>query len=80
MTDAGRTEAFRASRGAGHAGRIGFGRPWARFQAKVKAMVRLIQPEEGMLLLFPAYVFHRTIPFEGADERISIAFDVLPMT
>ncbi len=27
MTDAGRTEAFRASRGAGHAGRIESGRP-----------------------------------------------------
>ena len=29
-----------------------------------------------MLLLFPSYVFHRTLPFDGAGERISISFDL----
>ena len=29
------------------------------------------------MLLFPSYTFHRTLPFAGAGERISIAFDVL---
>jgi hypothetical protein len=28
--------------------------------------------------MFPAYFYHRTIPFGGAGRRISIAFDVRP--
>ena len=30
------------------------------------------------MLLFPSYIYHRTVPFEGAETRISIAFDVVP--
>jgi hypothetical protein len=30
-----------------------------------------IQPREGLLVLFPSYVFHRTIPFTGDRQRIS---------
>lgn len=37
-----------------------------------------LQPEEGHLLLFPSYFWHRTIPFEGTQERISVAFDAIP--
>ncbi len=29
------------------------------------------------MLLFPSYMLHRTLPFAGAGERISIAFDVI---
>ena len=29
------------------------------------------------MLLFPSYMFHRTLPFAGTGERISVAFDVL---
>ncbi|MFQ6018117.1 MAG: putative 2OG-Fe(II) oxygenase, partial [Kiloniellaceae bacterium] len=36
------------------------------------------QPEEGLMLLFPSYFYHRTIKFETAETRISIAFDVVP--
>jgi hypothetical protein len=31
-----------------------------------------------MLLLFPSYFYHRTLPFRSAEQRISIAFDVVP--
>ena len=31
---------------------------------------------EGTLLLFPSYLFHRTLPFAGEGERISISFDL----
>ncbi|MCW5581951.1 MAG: hypothetical protein KIS72_11480 [Luteimonas sp.] len=37
-----------------------------------------IRPEEGTMLLFPSYFYHRTLPFEDESPRISIAFDVLP--
>lgn len=40
----------------------------------------LVKPEPGMLVLFPAYMWHGTVPFSGADDepRLTIAFDVVP--
>jgi hypothetical protein len=32
----------------------------------------------GDLCLFPASLMHYTIPFEAAEERIVLAFDVVP--
>jgi hypothetical protein len=31
------------------------------------------------MLLFPSYVYHRTIPFQDSEDRISFAFDVVPL-
>ena len=59
------------------AGWIEFGRPYWDFQVTAEPETRLVRPEEGLMLLFPSYTFHRTLPFAGAGERISIAFDVL---
>lgn len=61
----------------GRAGWIEFGRPYWDFRIRVEPETRLIEPEEGLMLLFPSYMFHRTLPFAGAGERISVAFDVL---
>ena len=60
-----------------HAGWIEFGRPYWDFQIRAEPETRLVRPEEGLMLLFPSYTFHRTLPFDGDGERISIAFDVL---
>ena len=35
------------------------------------------RPEPGAVVLFPSYLYHRTIPFRSDQQRISIAFDVL---
>lgn len=35
-------------------------------------------PEPGQLVQFPSSLFHRTIPFDGDDERLCIAFDIAP--
>jgi hypothetical protein len=61
----------------GHAGWIEFGRPRDDTPIGFEPKVRLIMPEEGMVALFPSYLFHRTIPFAGPDKRISIAFDLV---
>jgi len=59
------------------AGWIEFGRPLDLYCAKRPPAVRLIQPREGLMVLFPSYFFHATIPTECPDERISIAFDII---
>ena len=41
-------------------------------------LVRRITPVEGLLVLFPSYFMHATVPFAGDDTRISLAFDVMP--
>lgn len=38
---------------------------------------KFIEPQAGMLVLYPAYMWHGTVPFEGA-ERLSLSFDVVP--
>ena len=35
-------------------------------------------PRVGTALLFPSYIFHGTLPFDGPGERIGIAFDAYP--
>lgn len=37
-----------------------------------------VKPEPGLLVLFPAYMWHGVEPFESAGHRLSVAFDVVP--
>lgn len=39
---------------------------------------RFIRPERGMLVLFPSFYWHGTVPFSGSDSRLTVAFDVVP--
>lgn len=64
---------------AENAGWIEFGRPSAELPSVPDGALRCIQPREGLLLLFPSYLYHRTLPFRGAGERISMSFDLVPM-
>jgi Tfp pilus assembly protein PilF len=61
---------------ATHAGWIEFGRPFASLPQPPDTALRRVCPEVGTLLLFPSYLFHRTLPYEGEGERISISFDL----
>ena len=44
----------------------------------VQSDTMVIQPEPGLIVLFPAYAYHRVLPFERPGRRISIAFNLLP--
>lgn len=37
-----------------------------------------VKPEAGLLVLFPSYMWHGTIPFTSSESRLTIAFDLLP--
>ena len=62
-----------------HGGWIEFGRPAACFAEPDGLGTRVIRPEEGLMVLFPSFVFHGTIPNPSPDERISFAFDLCPV-
>ncbi len=60
------------------AGGFEVGRPPPEFQCKRKHRHRVIKPLEGMMVLFPSYMYHQTVPFQSNERRISIAFDAMP--
>jgi uncharacterized protein (TIGR02466 family) len=58
------------------AGWIEFGQPHRGLPQLDEAQLVRIRPRVGTLLLFPSYLYHRTLPYEGPGERISISFDL----
>ena len=40
---------------------------------------KIVQPEEGLLVLFPSYMFHGTVPFHSNQTRTTLPFDVVPL-
>jgi tetratricopeptide (TPR) repeat protein len=64
---------------AAHAGWIQFGQP-GMITAPPLSPEHFVKPAPGLLVLFPSYMWHGTIPFEGAPgaARMTIAFDVVP--
>jgi hypothetical protein len=37
-----------------------------------------VRPRVGMLVLFPSYFWHGTVPFSSDQARLSVAFDAVP--
>ena len=66
-----------AESGDAHEGWIEFGRPPGDWACAADPIVELVQPEAGRMVLFPSYVYHRTIPFESDERRICYAFDIM---
>ncbi|MEX2449879.1 MAG: putative 2OG-Fe(II) oxygenase [Rhodospirillales bacterium] len=62
----------------GFAGWIEFGRPDDEIAIAREPLVERIRPQEGLLVFFPAYFYHNTVPYGGAGTRISVAFDIVP--
>ncbi len=63
--------------GAGQAGWFEVGRPPDDLPCRAAPLVRAYRPEEGLMLLFPAYIYHRTVPYRSGEPRVSIAIDVI---
>lgn len=60
-------------------GCIEFGRPINYVDSGNNPKFHILRPKEGMVVLFPAYFYHRTIPFETDDTRFTIAFDLIAL-
>jgi hypothetical protein len=37
-----------------------------------------VRPEVGLLVLFPSYFWHGTLPFRSEQPRLTVAFDAVP--
>ena len=62
-----------------HAGWIAFGRPLEGFDVPDGSPERWFHPREGIMLLFPGWLGHRTEPFQADRHRVSMAFDAVPL-
>jgi hypothetical protein len=58
-----------------HQGWVTFGQPGLKAIKPLEPEL-YVQPEEGMMVLFPSYMWHGTIPFYGTDQvRVTVAQD-----
>ena len=58
-------------------GWIRFGQPAVQPPGGLPAE-HFVQPKPGRLVLFPAWMWHGTVPFAADERRLTVAFDVLP--
>jgi hypothetical protein len=63
--------------GEGRQGWLKFGQPGTPTRPPLEAE-RFVKPEPGMLVLFPSYMWHGTVPFSSGERRLTIAFDLVP--
>jgi uncharacterized protein (TIGR02466 family) len=65
------------SGGEGLEGVLEFGGVDRPFPGPLAERTLSVRPHAGLLVLFPSYFYHRTIPFEAGGTRVSVAFDVV---
>lgn len=63
----------------GHAGHLQFGQPPSELGLALEPR-RILRPEPGHLALFPSYLWHGTVPFEDEQPRMTVAFDMVPLS
>lgn len=61
----------------GREGWIRFGQPGVPTMPPLEAE-HYVEPKPGMLVLFPSYMWHGTVPFSGDARRLTFAFDLVP--
>ena len=69
------------SQASSNAGAIKFGETSLNLGDR-EVVSKVLQPKAGMLALFPSYVWHGTIPFNGKEGsyRLTSPFDVVPVS
>ncbi len=58
-------------------GVLSFGKPGILTTPSLDAEYS-VRPSPGMLVLFPSYFWHGTIPFQSPQPRLTVAFDAVP--
>ena len=65
----------RVARDGTRAGWLKFGEPGVKVGLSPE---HFVEPRAGMLVLFPSYFWHGTVPFHEGGGRLTAAFDVVP--
>lgn len=63
---------------AGQAGWLQLGAPPEELGLAMEPR-RIIEPKVGTLVLFPSSMWHGTVPFAASGERLTAAFDIVPV-
>ena len=63
-----------------HQAWIEFGRPPDYLANRPDPAFPVYQPEEGLLVMWPSYLYHQTIPFQSSGIRSSIPCDFVPVS
>lgn len=58
-------------------GILSFGKPGMLTTPALEAEFS-VRPEVGLLVLFPSYFWHGTLPFQSEEPRLTVAFDAVP--
>ena len=58
-------------------GVLTFGEPGIATRPPLRAEYS-VRPQVGMLVLFPSYFWHGTVPFRSNQARLTVAFDAVP--
>ncbi|HVY88244.1 MAG TPA: putative 2OG-Fe(II) oxygenase [Hyphomonadaceae bacterium] len=61
----------------GREGWIKFGQPGVKTHPSLEPE-HFVEPRPGLLVLFPSYMWHGTVPFSGEKPRLTFAFDIVP--
>ena len=61
-------------------GCIEFGRPRNYVDDGNSPEFHLVRPREGLMILFPSYFYHQTVPFESDGTRFTVSFDLIPFS
>ena len=66
--------------GANHAGWLQLGTSRMDIKLEREPLVRGIRPEPGMMVTFPSYFWHDTVPLpsSNSEQRLCLAFDLNP--
>lgn len=58
-------------------GWVKFGQPGFKMIDKLEPDI-IVEPTEGLMVRFPSYYWHGTIPFNSSQERITVPGDIIP--
>jgi tetratricopeptide (TPR) repeat protein len=61
---------------AEHPGWVNFGQPGFKMREPLPPD-RFVLPKEGVMVLFPSYFWHGTVPFESSEYRVTVAHDIV---
>ena len=62
-----------------HAGCIEFGRCFLGDPETFRGPKRFIEPEEGLMWMWPSYYIHNTVPCKSERERLTMGFNIFPV-